>query len=294
MKLVTFQTEGKEKTGILEGDRVIEIISSQGKSLNNMLDLIDAVGEKDNIINFSSIQDLEQGKIYEINDVKILAPVRYPRRNFFCLGMNYADHAKEVAFTETEKKPEVPKFPVYFSKLAYPALEDKGIIPYDEELTKMVDYEVELAVIIGKEGKDIKEDEALNYVFGYTIANDISARNLQGKHGQWFKGKSVDNYAPLGPYILTADELENPSGLQLKCYVNDELRQNANTKDLVFSIPRVISDLSRGLTLRRGDVILTGTPSGVGLGFKPYKFVKSGDVICCEIDKLGSLTTYIK
>lgn len=294
MKLVTFQTEGKEKTGILEGDRVIEIISSQGKSLNNMLDLIDAVGEKDNIINFSSIQDLEQGKIYEINDVKILAPVRYPRRNFFCLGMNYADHAKEVAFTETEKKPEVPKFPVYFSKLAYPALEDKGIIPYDEELTKMVDYEVELAVIIGKEGKDIKEDEALNYVFGYTIANDISARNLQGKHGQWFKGKSVDNYAPLGPYILTADELENPSGLQLKCYVNDELRQNANTKDLVFSIPRVISDLSRGLTLRRGDVILTGTPSGVGLGFKPYKFVKSGDVIRCEIDKLGSLTTYIK
>ena len=158
----------------------------------------------------------------------------------------------------------------------------------------MVDYEVELAVIIGKEGKDIKEDEALNYVFGYTIANDISARNLQGKHGQWFKGKSVDNYAPLGPYILTADELENPSGLQLKCYVNDELRQNANTKDLVFSIPRVISDLSRGLTLRRGDVILTGTPSGVGLGFKPYKFVKSGDVIRCEIDKLGSLTTYIK
>ena len=132
MKLVTFQTEGKEKTGILEGDRVIEIISSQGKSLNNMLDLIDAVGEKDNIINFPLIQDLEQGKIYEINDVKILAPVRYPRRNFFCLGMNYADHAKEVAFTETEKKPEVPKFPVYFSKLAYPALEDKGIIPYDE------------------------------------------------------------------------------------------------------------------------------------------------------------------
>lgn len=294
MKLVTFQTEGKEKTGILEGDRVIEIISSQGKSLNNMLDLIDAVEEKDNIINFSSIQDLEQGKIYEINDVKILAPVRYPRRNFFCLGMNYADHAKEVAFTETEKKPEVPKFPVYFSKLAYPALEDKGIIPYDEELTKMVDYEVELAVIIGKEGKDIKEDEALDYVFGYTIANDISARNLQGKHGQWFKGKSVDNYAPLGPYILTADELENPSGLQLKCYVNDELRQNANTKDLVFPIPRVISDLSRGLTLRRGDVILTGTPSGVGLGFKPYKFVKSGDIIRCEIDKLGSLTTYIK
>jgi 2-keto-4-pentenoate hydratase/2-oxohepta-3-ene-1,7-dioic acid hydratase in catechol pathway len=294
MKLVTFLADGKEKTGILEVDKVIEILSFNGKSINDMLDLIDAAGKTNNTINFSLINDFEKGKLFKIDDIKIMAPVRYPRRNFFCLGMNYADHAKEVAFTEKEKKPEVPKFPVYFSKLAYPALEDKGTIPYDEELTKMVDYEVELAVIIGKEGKDIKEDEALSYVFGYTIANDISARNLQGKHGQWFKGKSVDNYAPLGPYIMTADELGNPSGLQLKCFVNDELRQNANTRDLVFTIPQVISELSKGLTLRRGDVILTGTPSGVGLGFKPYKFVNPGDVIRCEIDKLGTLTTYIK
>ncbi len=294
MKLVTFFAEGKEKVGLLEDDQIIEIISIQGKLVEGFLDLIDLSEKNKNEIDFLAIENSEKGKNYIVDDVKILAPIRYPRRNIFCLGMNYVDHAKEVAFTEKEKKPDVPKFPVYFSKIAYPALEDKGIIEYKEELSKMLDYEVELAVIIGREGKDIKEDEALDYVFGYTVANDISARNLQGKHGQWFKGKSVDNFAPMGPYVMTADELSDPSNLQLKCYVNEDLRQNANTKDLVFSIPYVISDLSRGLTLRKGDIILTGTPSGVGLGFKPYKFLNPGDVVRCEIEKLGILTTYIK
>lgn len=293
MKLVTFFAEGKEKVGYIEGNKVVEIGLQEDKPFENMLELIDIVGEKDEI-DFLALKEFKEGKDHLLEEVKILAPIRYPRRNLFCLGMNYADHAKEVAFTETDKKPNIPKFPVYFSKIAYPAFEDKGSIEYDEELTKMLDYEVELAVIIGKEGKNISEDKAFNYIFGYTIANDLSARNLQGKHGQWFKGKSVDNYAPMGPYIMTADELKDPSNLQLKCYVNDELRQNANTKDLVFSIPHIISDLSRGLTLRSGDIILTGTPSGVGLGFKPYKFVNKDDVIRCEIDQLGVLTTYIK
>lgn len=294
MKLVTFYADNKEKTGILNENTVTEIISADGENINSMLDLIDVAGNRETGINFSVIDESRKGNKYLLSEVKIMAPIRYPRRNVFCLGMNYADHAKEVAFTEADKKPNVPKFPVYFSKLAYPALEDEGTIHYNEELTKMLDYEVELAVIIGKEGRDIKEEDALDYVFGYTIANDISARNLQGKHGQWFKGKSVDNYAPMGPYILTADELRDPSDLQLKCFVNDELRQNANTKDLVFSIPLVISDLSRGLTLRKGDIILSGTPSGVGLGFSPYKFLNPGDAVRCEIDKLGTLTTYIK
>lgn len=294
MKLVTFLVDGKEKVGLLEDETVIEILSFEEKNVENILDVIDIAGETENKINFSMIDNSQKGKTFSLEEVKILAPIRYPRRNIFCLGMNYEDHVKEVSFTDKDKKTEAPKFPVYFSKVAYPALEDKGVIKYNEELTKMLDYEVELAVIIGKEGKDIKEEEALEYIFGYTIANDISARNLQGKHGQWFKGKSVDDYSPMGPFILTADEMEDPLNLQLKCYVNDELRQNANTNDLVFSIAHVISDLSRGLTLRRGDIILTGTPSGVGLGFKPYKFLNPGDIVRCEIEKLGSLTTYIK
>lgn len=294
MKLVTFLLEDKERVGLLDNDIVSEIISIEGKNISEMLDIIDIADTVKKKTTISFIQSGQLGKSFSIEDVKILAPIRYPRRNIFCMGMNYEDHVKEVSFTDKDKKTEAPKFPVYFSKVAYPALEDKGVIKYNEELTKMLDYEVELAIIIGKEGKDIKEEEALEYIFGYTISNDISARNLQGKHGQWFKGKSVDDYAPMGPYILTADELEYPLDLQLKCYVNEELRQNANTKELVFSIPHIISDLSRGLTLRRGDIILTGTPSGVGLGFKPYKFLNPGDTVRCEIEKLGSLTTYIK
>ncbi len=294
MKLVTFLLEDKERIGLLEDGMVREILSIEGKNVEEMLDIIDILGKRENKIDFSFIHRAQMGENFSIENIKILAPIRYPRRNIFCLGMNYEDHVKEVSFTDKDKKTEAPKFPVYFSKVAYPALEDQGVIKYNDQLTKMLDYEVELAIIIGKEGKDIKEEEALEYIFGYTISNDISARNLQGKHGQWFKGKSVDDYAPMGPYILTADELEYPLDLQLKCYVNEELRQNANTKELVFSIPHIISDLSRGLTLRRGDIILTGTPSGVGLGFKPYKFLNPGDKVRCEIEKLGSLTTYIK
>lgn len=289
MKLITFISGNEEKIGLLTGNQVEEI---EDKSLGSMLDLIDQIA--DETVDFARIDSFKKGRKYALDEVELLAPIPYPRRNLFCLGMNYADHAKEVSFTEAEKKPDVPKFPVYFSKLAYPASPDKSEILYDEELTKMLDYEVELAVIIGKEGKDIPKEEALSYVFGYTIANDISARNLQGKHGQWFKGKSVDGYAPMGPYILTADEMGDPGNLQLTCYVNEERRQNANTKDMVFDIAEVISDLSRGLTLRKGDIILTGTPAGVGLGFSPYKFVHPGDVVKCEIDKLGVLTTYIK
>lgn len=294
MKLVTFLLEDKERIGLLEDGMVREILSIEGKNVEEMLDIIDILGKRENKIDFSFIHRAQMGENFSIENIKILAPIRYPRRNIFCLGMNYEDHVKEVSFTDKDKKTEAPKFPVYFSKVAYPALEDQGVIKYNDQLTKMLDYEVELAIIFGKEGKDIKEEEALEYIFGYTISNDISARNLQGKHGQWFKGKSVDDYAPMGPYILTADELEYPLDLQLKCYVNEELRQNANTKELVFSIPHIISDLSRGLTLRRGDIILTGTPSGVGLGFKPYKFLNPGDKVRCEIEKLGSLTTYIK
>ena len=292
MKLVTFRKDGLEKIGILEGEAVVEILSLDKKPVTTMLEVIRALSG--DTIDFSRLTTLEKGAAYLLSQVDLAAPIPWPLRNLFCLGMNYVDHAKEVAFTEEDKKPNVPKFPIYFSKLAHPAKGDGGDLIHDAALSEMLDYEVELAVIIGKKGKNIPREEALEYVFGYTIANDISARNLQGKHGQWFKGKSVDGYAPMGPYILTADQLPDPSGLQLQCYVNEELRQNANTKDMVFSVPEIISDLSRGLTLHPGDIILTGTPAGVGLGFKPYKFIFPGDVVRCKIDQLGTLTTYIK
>ena len=294
MKIITFMFQNKEKAGFLHGDTVTEVLELDGTPISSVLDLIDvAGGDTMSGMDLKKLANCKTGDAFSVEEVAFLAPIPWPRRNLFCLGMNYADHAKEVSFTDKEEKPEVPKFPVYFSKLAFPASPDQSQLLYQEELTKMLDYEVELAVIIGRDGKDIPLAEAMDYVFGYTIANDVSARNLQGKHGQWFKGKSVDGYAPMGPYILTADEMGDPSDLQLQCYVNDELRQNANTRDMVFTIAEVISDLSKGLTLRKGDIILTGTPAGVGLGFKPYRFLNPGDVVRCKIDKLGELTTYI-
>lgn len=292
MKLITFLVGEEYKIGILQENKIKEIRGHDGSQLD-MLDLIDLLERPDQAPDFSLLAKLPSGEDYQLGQVKIMAPIRYPRRNLFCMGLNYIDHAKEVSFKDNEE-PELPRFPIYFSKLAWPALEDEGIIKYDENITKMLDYEVELAVIIGREGKNIKKEEALDYVFGYTISNDISARNVQRKHGQWFRGKSIDDYSPLGPYILTADQLEDPNNLQLKAFVNDELRQDSNTSQMIFPIDHIISDLSQGLTLQRGDIILTGTPAGVGLGFKPYKFLNPGDVVRCEIEGLASLTTYIR
>lgn len=289
MKLVTFAVEDQEFIGYLKDETVYQIDSIEAKKIIDMNHLIDMFGVKG-----LPEESITSGISYDLSEVKILAPIRFPKRNIFCMGKNYSDHAKEVAFTAVDKKEELPKFPIYFSKVAYPALENQGTIHYREDLTKMLDYEVELGIIIGKEGKDIKEDEAMDYIFGYVNSNDISARNLQGKHGQWFKGKSVDDYCPMGPYILTSDEMEDPFNLSLKCYVNDELRQDSNTNNMIFNLKEIIADLSRGLTLRPGDIILTGTPAGVGLGFKPYKFLNPGDVVRCEIEKLGTLITYIK
>ena len=156
-----------------------------------------------------------------------------------------------------------------------------------------LDYEVELAVIIGKDAKNVRREDAYNYVFGYTILNDVSARNLQTRHKQWYFGKSLDGFTPIGPCIVTADEFENPPVLAIKSYVNGELRQNSSTELLLFDIAHIISELSQGMTLKAGTIIATGTPAGVGMGFEPPNFLKSGDTVTCEIEKIGTLTNRI-
>jgi len=241
------------------------------------------------------IRDIE--KILQDNDfngisqdeIKLCAPIPYPRRNIICLGKNYLDHAKETQGLPGGTE-EIPKFPIYFSKIASPAIGDGDIILNHSEITEMVDYEVELALIIGKDGINIKREEAEDYIFGYTIVNDISARNIQRKHGQWFRGKSLENFCPMGPYIVHKSKIPFPIELDIVCKVNEEVRQNSNTKQLIFDIPYIISDLSKGMKLKAGDIIITGTPAGVGLGFKPFKFLNPGDVVECYIEKIGTLT----
>lgn len=228
-----------------------------------------------------------------IEEIKLRAPIAYPRRNVFCLGKNYAEHAMEVkSLPGGEAK--IPDYPIYFTKICDPAIGDMDEVIIPKDYTEKIDYEVELALIIGKDGKDISPEDAESYIFGYTIANDISARDIQTKHIQWFKGKSLDTFTPMGPYIVDKGEIKFPVELDISCRVNGETRQSSNTKNLIFDLAYIISDLSKGLTLRAGDIILTGTPSGVGIGFKPHKYLKSGDIVECSIEKIGTLKNKIR
>ncbi|MBS0528943.1 MAG: fumarylacetoacetate hydrolase family protein, partial [Proteobacteria bacterium] len=222
---------------------------------------------------------------------KVLAPIM-PRRNIFCVGKNYHAHAREFAqsgFDTSAAKGELsPEVPVIFTKPPSTVIATGEPVSGFTGLTTQLDYEVELMVVIGRGGRGIAKAAALDHVFGYTIANDVTARDLQLKHRQWFIGKSFDTFCPLGPWIVTTDEVD-VANLDVRCWINEELRQEANTRDLIFDVATIIETLSAGITLQPGDLIATGTPAGVGLGLKPPQFLKTGDVMKLSIGGLGTL-----
>jgi 2-keto-4-pentenoate hydratase/2-oxohepta-3-ene-1,7-dioic acid hydratase in catechol pathway len=279
MKFVTYEYNGKENVGLLNENGVIPITE-----FNSMLELIENFNEDAIDINSSNAVSLEQ--------VKLLAPIPHPRRNILCLGKNYEDHAKELGATKISDK-LVPDAPIYFTKMAEAVIGTEDDIKFSYEVTEQVDYEAEMAIVIGKEGINIKPEEAEDYIFGYTIVNDVSARDLQVKHKQWFKAKSLDTFCPMGPAIVHKSELPFPVELDIKCIVNGEVRQNSNTKKLIFDIPYIISDLSKGFTLKPGDIICTGTPSGVGLGYNPPRLLKDGDIVECYVENIGTLVNKV-
>jgi len=295
MKFVTYINNSEEEVGIIIGEKVIsinEIFNVIGKnsvsSMNELIECFDAttVGKIETAISSNNFSG------YALNSIKLLAPIPNPKRNVFCLGKNYVDHVNEIKMTKISDT-NIPELPIYFTKVASPAMGDGDNIKFSYEVTSQVDYEVELAIVIGKKGINIKPEDAEKYIFGYTIVNDVSARDLQGKHSQWFKGKSLDTFCPMGPYLVHKNEIEFPVELGIQCRINGELRQNSNTKKLIFDIPYIISDLSKGLTLKPGDIICTGTPSGVGMGFTPPKVLKNGDVVECYIEKIGKLVNKV-
>lgn len=292
MKFITFNFNGREEIGIIskKQDKVIKIKDILGDTApNSMLELIEKFSpEVENKLR--GIYHKEEG--IDIKEVELLSPIPEPRRGIICLGKNYAEHVKEVPSIMDFKK-GLPENPIYFCKLVDRAIGDKGTISIHKDLTENMDYEVELAVIIGKEGKDIPKDKVEDYIFGYTILNDISARSLQTKHIQWFKGKSLDGTCPIGPCIVHKSHISFPVELDIKSYVNGELRQSSNTREMIFNIPYIISEFSKGTTLKAGDIISTGTPSGVGMGFNPPKFLKLGDEVECCIEKIGVLSNKV-
>ena len=266
-----------------------------GKQFEDLNAFIEAVSEDELAVlkEISCCAALQEFPSYSASDVMLLGLIQKTEHDVLCLGLNYKEHVKETA-KNLNHAPTMPEHPVYFSKRVLEMMGPDDTVDYTHSGSTQLDYEVELAVIIGKRGRDIPAHQAEDYIFGYTILNDLSARDMQARHLQWFKGKSLDGFTPVGPCVVHKSELPLPLSLDLKSYVNGELRQDGNTSDFVFDIPKVIADLSTGMTLEPGDIIATGTPKGVGMGFSPPKYLKAGDEVVCEVEGIGVLRNVIK
>jgi len=234
-----------------------------------------------------------RGKGTALSALRVLAPIPRPRKNVFCVGWNYLEHFEEGAKARTQVQ-EMPQHPTFFSKVPTTVTGPYDPVPLHAGITEKLDWEVELGVIIGRGARNIAEDDALKHVFGYTVVNDVSAREVQRRHGQqWFKGKSLDGSCPMGPWIVTADEVPDPQALRVSCRVNGVVKQDSNTRQMYFRIPRIIAELSAGLTLEPGDIISTGTPAGVGHARTPPEFLAPGDLLETEVEGIRVLRNKI-
>ena len=294
VKFVRFKKNNIEKIGIFNYDetRVLDLNEILNKSFLSMIDVVENIDNKDlEVLAKAKIDSRYQGNL--VKDIKICSPIKRSIHDIICVGVNYRDHLEETQ-KNFDKGFDKPKKIVYFSKRAYDIIGPEDSVKSRMDLDKKLDYEVELAVIIGKKGKDILEEDVEEYIFGYSIFNDFSARELQQSHVQWYRGKSLDTYSAMGPVILHKSALPFPIEVDIKSFVNGELRQSSNTRLFLANIPKIISEISTGITLEAGDIIITGTPAGVGLGFNPPKFLKKGDQVICEIPEIGKLKNIIE
>lgn len=283
MKLISCLHQGLERTGALTGDGTAVSLLP----FADMQSLLEAPPEQ-----VAAAADTAER--IPLSAVTLLSPIPRPRQDVICLGINYKAHAEESARYSADAFTKETPIPIYFSKRVNEAVPPEGFIESHPGLVERLDYEVELAVIIGKTAKNVKAADAADYIFGYTILNDVSARLLQTTHKQWYFGKSLDGFTPIGPCIVTADEISFPPRLGISCRVNGELRQDSSTELLITGIPEIIEELSSGMTLLPGTIIATGTPSGVGMGFDPPKFLKIGDVVECSIEGIGTLRNTVR
>ena len=292
MKLYTYQNgDGIDRLGVGYADRpgVLWPLEAFGLCCTDMNAFIRTVTPAE----LDMLRTPPETEPLVLGTLTARAPIPYPAQDVLCLGINYRAHHEEIIRYDEQAFGERPRA-IYFSKRGGEANCDGGVIPLYEGLVDSLDYEAELGVILGKDAKNVKKEDAAGYIFGYTIVNDVSARNLQTGHKQWYFGKSLDGFTPLGPCIVTADEIAFPPVLPIRCTVNGELRQDAATDLLITSIPEIIAELTQGMTLKAGTIIATGTPSGVGMGMEPPCFLKDGDVVVCEIGGIGTLTNVVK
>lgn len=291
MKFVTYTDKnGADRPGMLTQD---------GQGVLPLADLgIDAPGMIEFIERYddgmaATLRAKASGAGIPLAEIALAAPIPHPRHDILCIGQNYLVHAIESAkYKGVEYKQ--PAHPVYFSKRVNRAVAHNGAIPAHADITSKLDYEAELAVIIGKRCDHVRPEDAFKHIFGYTVVNDVSARDLQHAHSQFTFGKSLDGFAPMGPCLVTRDEFVDPPHLRIRTWINGELRQDSNTSDFIFDIPFLISQLSSGIVLEPGDILITGTPSGVGMGQQPPKFLNAGDVVECEVEGVGKLRNTVR
>jgi len=310
LKIVTYQVERQLHAGLIVDDnRVLNLsesfqaaqqsglVSSELAIPHSVLDLIEggaAISDACNTILAAVRSDDLPFHGKDLSQVTLVAPIPRPRKNVFCVGSNYRAHVTEASRAQA-KEDKTPKLPVFFTKPPTAVVGPDAAVLLDPQVSEKIDYEVELAVIFGASGRNISPDDALDHIFGFSIINDVTARDLQRAHGgQFLKGKGLDTTCPFGPLIITIDELPNFDNLRISLSVNGETRQDGNTKDMIFNIPRLIESLSEGLTLEPGDILATGTPSGVGYAMEPPHWLADGDVVTCTIEGVGELTNTIR
>lgn len=290
MKLLTYIYNGQPQVGIIGTDeKKVVPIQSLGYSAADMTAFIRELGGK---LPEDLLTKVDAAQGVPFAGCKLLAPIKYPEQDVLCLGVNYVEHRDETVKSDVVYDANGTNT-IYFSKRVCEAVDPFGTIDGHFDIVDSLDYEVELAVVIGKDAKNVSIENAEDYVLGYTILNDVSARNLQSRHQQWYFGKSLDGFTPIGPWIVTRDELPWLPKVGIRAYLNGELRQNSNTDLMITNIDVVIHELTRGMTLKAGTIIAMGTPSGVGMGFNPGKYMHAGDVIRCEIDGIGVLENTI-
>lgn len=279
MRIATFSHQGRRQVGLVDPERqsVTPLNLSDERAVRGALSLIE----------LGDTGSLERGTSIDLSAVTLQAPIPLPRRNIFCVGRNYHAHAKElVASVFKDNSKDVASWPIVFNKVPECVVGPRADVKLPVGISDQIDYESELAVVMGTGGRNISRDDAMKHVFGYTIINDVTARDVQMRHQQWDLGKSFDTFCPMGPWIVTADEMDG-NHTRVRGWVNNELRQDARTEDFIFDIPTLIETCSRGITLYPGDIIATGSPAGVGMGMNPPQYLKAGDVVRVEIDGIG-------
>ena len=288
MKLVTYRFENTQRVGVLTQDETA-VLPLDYPDMNTLIKTTSPADLR------SAASAAERAGVrVPLAEVELLAPIPRPRQDILCLGMNYKDHADEAAQYNAEAFTKEKPVAVYFSKRVSQAVAPEGDIERHADLVERLDYEVELGVILGKAARNVKAEEAGDYIFGYTVLNDVSARDVQTSHKQWYFGKGLDGFTPMGPCIVTADEIAFPPALDISSAVNGELRQHSNTRLFLTSIPALLEELTTGMTLLPGTIIATGTPAGVGMGFDPPKFLQSGDVVECTIQGIGTIRNTVR